>query len=241
MGKAYNECISLFQNKKNYKIIYVKWHDMIRRCYDSKCNNYQNYGARGIKVCDEWLNKENGFINFCKWIMSIGYDENKSGRYQSLDRIDNSKNYSPNNCRLATPSIQNGNMRIKSQTGYKGVLLHQTKSYYYTCIKMNGKRYYIGHSKSKNECAKMRNDYIIKHNLLKPLNEIKEELEDIIPTKIHIYRVYDKNNNLLYEENELKTLSKKIQLSCYFIEQCLNGNRNSKDYNFEKEVKFVYE
>ena len=238
---SYNKCLKLFKTYKNYKSVYSKWHDMIARCYNPKLKNYKYYGARGIKVCDEWLNNENGLYNFCKWILSIGYDENKSGRYQSIDRIDNSKNYEPNNCRLATPSIQNGNMRTKTQTGYKGILLNTSGTIYYTSVKFNGVRFFIGQSKSKNECARMRNEYIIKHNLPKPLNEIKSELEDVLPTKINIFKAYDKNNNLLLEENNLKSLCKKLKLSKTFIEQCLKGSRNSKDYIFEKEVKIVYE
>ena len=233
--------VFLFKDKKAYKTVYHKWHDMIRRCYNPKCKNYIHYGARNIIVCDEWKNKENGFINFCKWILSVGYDENKSGRYQSIDRINVNGNYEPNNCRLATPSIQNGNMRTKTKTGYKGVLLHTSGTIYYTSVKVEGVRYFVGQSKSKNECARMRNEYIIKHNLAKPLNEIKPELENILPTKINIFRAYDKNNNLLYEERKIKELSQKTKLSKNFIEECLMGIRNSKKFNFEKEVRIVYE
>ena len=238
---SYNNCIKLFKTYKNYKSVYSKWHDMIARCYNPKLKNYKYYGARNIKVCDEWLNKKDGLYNFCKWILSIGYDENKSGRYQSIDRIDNSKNYEPNNCRLATPSIQNGNMRTKTKTGYKGVLLHSSGVVYYTSLKVDGKIVFMFQSKSKNQCAKMRNEYIINNNLQKPLNTITNELEDVLPTKINVYKVYDKNNILLFEENNLKNLSQKINLCSFFIEQCIKGERKSKLYNFKKEVKIVYE
>lgn len=207
--KNHTECRKLFKSQKAYKTVYLKWHDMIRRCYCEKSKNYQYYGARGIRVCDEWRG-EDGLYNFCKWILSVGYDENKSGRQQSLDKINNDGNYEPSNCRLATPSIQNGNMRTKTKTGYKGVLLAWDGSAYYTSIKVEGKRIYIGNSKSKNECARMRNQYIIEHNLQKPLNVIKDELEDIRPTKLYFIRAYNKDNILLYEENDLKSLCKKL-------------------------------
>lgn len=231
---------ALFKDAKSYKTIYTKWHDMIRRCYEPKCSNYKYYGARGIRVCDEWRN-EDGLYNFCKWIISVGYDFSKSGREQSLDKINNDGNYEPSNCRLATPSIQNGNMRTKTQTGYKGVRLHATGSVFYTTVKINGVVFHIGDSKSKNECARMRNDFIIKNNLLKPLNIIKPEFEEILPTKIRIYRCYNKDNKLLYEERDVKVLSKKINVTYQFIDQCLKGTRNSKLYNFEREEKIVYE
>ena len=234
------KCRELFKNQKAYNTVYTKWHDMIRRCYCEKSKNYQYYGARGIRVCDEWRG-ENGLYNFCKWILSVGYDENKSGRQQSLDKINNDGNYEPSNCRLANPSIQNGNMRTKTKTGYKGVRLHSSKTCYYTSLKIDGNSIFIGTSKSKNECARMRNQYIIEHNLQKPLNVIKDELEDIIPTKVITFRVYNKNSILLYESNNLEEICKKINVCSYFVWQCINGKRNSKLYNFEKEEKIVYE
>ena len=60
------------------------------RCYNPNNPKYKRYGGRGIKVCDEWLDKENGFINFYNWSMANGYADNLS-----IDRIDNDKGYSP--------------------------------------------------------------------------------------------------------------------------------------------------
>lgn len=240
MGKLNEKAFCLFSNYDNYRKVCYKWNDMKKRCYNPKSPNYKYYGSRGIKVCDEWLG-ENGLYNFCKWILSIGYDENGSGRYQSIDRIDNNGNYEPSNCRLATPSIQNGNMRTKTKTGYKGVCLHTNKSCYCSSIKVEGKIIYIGSSKSKNECAKMRNQYIIEHNLQKPLNIIKPELEDIRPANINIFKAYNKNKELIYETNNLKELCEKTKLSKKFIEDCLGGKRNSRLYDFKKETKIIYE
>ena len=64
------------------------------RCYNPNNKRYSNYGARGIKVCDEWLDKKNGFMNFYKWAIENGYQENLS-----IDRIDVNGNYEPANCR----------------------------------------------------------------------------------------------------------------------------------------------
>lgn len=74
---------------------------MKRRCYNTKENNYNRYGGRGITVCPEWLDKENGYTNFQRWAYSNGYADNLS-----IDRIDNNGNYEPDNCRWVDSTTQ---------------------------------------------------------------------------------------------------------------------------------------
>lgn len=83
--------------------IYVIWRNFKRRCYNSSDKRYINYGGRNIVVCDEWKNSFNEFYN---WALKNGY---KDGLL--IDRIDNDKNYEPNNCRFVTSaeSAQNRN------------------------------------------------------------------------------------------------------------------------------------
>ena len=75
--------------------------NMLRRCYDEKSDNYSRYGGRGITVCEEW---RNSFDTFADWAYSNGYS-----KYLSIDRIDNSKGYSPKNCRWVTMQEQQNN------------------------------------------------------------------------------------------------------------------------------------
>lgn len=83
--------------------LYRIWIDMRRRCYDSKRINYANYGGRGITVCDSW---DNSFVPFRDWSFENGYTESLV-----LDRINNERDYSPDNCRWVTVSQNTRNTR----------------------------------------------------------------------------------------------------------------------------------
>ena len=76
---------------------------MKSRCYNCNVSSYKNYGARGIRICDEWLND---FINFYEWSVNNGYNDKLT-----LDRIDVNGNYEPSNCRWSTNKAQCNNTR----------------------------------------------------------------------------------------------------------------------------------
>lgn len=63
---------------------------MAQRCYNVNYKDYRWYGAKGIKICDEWLNNPNQFED---WAIQNGYED-----HLTIDRIDANKNYSPDNC-----------------------------------------------------------------------------------------------------------------------------------------------
>lgn len=94
--------------------IFNAWQSMKIRCTDKNDVNYHNYGGRGIKVCQEWLDD---FMNFYNWSIANGYKENQK---LSIDRIDNNKGYCPENCRWTDVKTQARNRRTNVNVTYKG-------------------------------------------------------------------------------------------------------------------------
>lgn len=78
----------------------LSWRAMHLRCYSPASNKYENYGGRGIAVCERWM-------TFAQFMEDMG--ERPDGT--TLDRIDNDGNYEPSNCRWSTQSEQNHNKR----------------------------------------------------------------------------------------------------------------------------------
>lgn len=83
--------------------IHRAYTNMKTRCYNPNYYLFKNYGGKGITICDEWLGR-NGLENFYKWSLQNGYRKDLS-----IDRIDNAKGYSPDNCRWVSMKQQQNN------------------------------------------------------------------------------------------------------------------------------------
>ena len=85
--------------------LYGIWCGIKNRCTNPNFEHYDRYGGRGIKMCDEWLNS---FETFMQWSNEHGYDAR--AKYMSIDRIDVDGDYCPANCRwLSDRKEQNRN------------------------------------------------------------------------------------------------------------------------------------
>lgn len=99
--------------KKKESPEYKSWHSMWQRCLNPKSKSYQWYGKRGITVCAKWR-------TFSRFLADMG---RRPTLKHSLDRVDPNGNYTPENCRWATPTEQQRNHRDRRLIKYKGEAL----------------------------------------------------------------------------------------------------------------------
>ena len=104
-----------FHNSHLYKV----YHAIKRRCYNERASDYEFYGGRGIGMCEEWLN--DGYA-FYYWSMANGYKDGLT-----IDRVDNSNDYSPDNCRWVDMKEQCNNRRSNHLITYNGKTQSLTK------------------------------------------------------------------------------------------------------------------
>lgn len=144
--------------------LFFIWQALRKRCYYKKDPGYVNYGARGISVCDEWQEE---FLPFYEWAMAHGYAAGLQ-----LDRRDNDKGYSPENCRFITRVRNMHNTQLLSRnntSGYRGVSL--VRGTYVAHVNSSlGPHLYKSGFKTAEEAAKYRDAHCIQHSIPLPLN-----------------------------------------------------------------------
>ena len=93
--------------------LYLTWKNMKKRCNNPKASEYNNYGGRGIKVCDEW---SKSFKSFYDWAISNGWEKTLS-----IDRINTNDNYYPENCRWSNVNTQMNNTTKNHYVVYNNI------------------------------------------------------------------------------------------------------------------------
>lgn len=155
------------------KRLYIIFSGMKGRCYKPNYSSYVYYGAKGIKICDEW---RDNFDSFVEWAMTHGYTNDLS-----IDRIDSNKDYCPDNCRwipLSENSKWNGNAQAFTACG-----ITDTGSGWAARLKMTGQqinRYYKrnGYEKTITHLIRLyckqngldMHDFIVDDNIGKTIN-----------------------------------------------------------------------
>lgn len=99
--------------RAEYPAEYGAWNSMRSRCLNPKVKTYKNYGGRGIGCCEEWK-------NFRSFLRDMGLRPSSD---HSLERVDNEKGYSPDNCKWATYEEQNTNRRSVIELEFRGAIV----------------------------------------------------------------------------------------------------------------------
>lgn len=146
--------------------LYTIWIHMKKRCNDKTHKQYKMYGEKGIKVCQEWDKNIKSFID---WAMSNGYKDNLT-----LDRTDNEKGYTPDNCRWVGMDVQamNRGKPITNKSGYKGVYYKKDNRKWCASISYYGITKFLGYFDTPEEGGIAYNNFVISNNLPHPLNKI---------------------------------------------------------------------
>lgn len=203
---------SITKHNQVHSRLYNVFNSLKQRCLNPNNKEYKNYGGRGIKICKEWLDKENGFMNFYNWAMENGYNENAKFQQCTIDRIDVNGNYEPNNCRWITNKEQALNRTTNKILIYKGkskTMVEWSKE-----LGINYKTFqkYIQKGKNIEEILK----------LIKKNQELKNKRKVIL--------INARNNEIFKEFNNayeacLELGLKRTQTSSVY--KCLCGKRNS--------------
>jgi len=130
-------CRKHYDKSRVFNDGYYSWQGIKSRCLNTNDKDYKYYGGRGIKVCDEWINSFESFIN------DMGERPSKS---HSIDRINNNEGYNKFNCKWSNKIDQAINRRRKSTntSGTTGVVFSKRVKKYQAYISVDRKRKHLG-------------------------------------------------------------------------------------------------
>ena len=150
------------------------WKHMRGRCNNPSNDSYENYGGRGISVCEEW---NSSLTAFETWAKTNGYSNELS-----IDRINPDGNYEPTNCRWVTNAIQAANTRKIHKTnksGYRGVSWNPAYNKWEVSIAVDKQTIKIGYYTNILDAAKAYDTYILDNSLKHTSNNVLADNERV--------------------------------------------------------------
>jgi hypothetical protein len=123
---------------------YKIWAGAIKRCENKNFKQYEDYGGRGITVCDKWKSFENFYGDMYEPYLK--FVDNHGEKNTTIDRVDVNGDYTPDNCRWSTKSEQSINQRIRNtnKSGVTGVYFSNSKRKWIAKLCLNYKTFYLG-------------------------------------------------------------------------------------------------
>lgn len=158
-------CIATKYKDSSKSRLYRIWNSMKNRVKGRNKKDHIIYTSKQITICDEWLND---YTKFRDWSINNGYEDSLQ-----IDRIDNDSNYTPENCRWVTQTIQLRNtrkIRSTNTSGYRGVSYEKRNKRWRASITVLSKKISLGSFLCKIDAAKARDKYIVDNNLEHTLN-----------------------------------------------------------------------
>lgn len=207
-------CSKSIRHGMSYTRIYRIYASMKERTVLNTGNiNYiKDYIERGITLCEEWQGK-NGFINFYNWSMKNGYSDDLS-----IDRIDNNKGYSPDNCRWANQHTQNCNRR----NTIKATIYGETKSISDWCIEYNLSYDMV--------YGRIRKGWSAENAILIPFDSRRSHKINEIDSKRAVIQ-YTKDNKFVKKWDSIYQASDELKIARINIIKCCKGKtKSSKGY-----------
>lgn len=219
------------------------WESMKARCYNTNHKHYKDYGGRGITICDEWLNS---FESFYEWSINNGYNDRLT-----IDRIDNEKSYSPENCCfvLAIDQQQNKRNTIKCESGLSLRAECRMEDVPYTSVRVQIKK---GHSiKEAIEIVKRdreargvsgQKEIIYCDSGLTLHEECKRQNVPYTTVKYHIANGYsiDEAINKVKNKVFISDLAKEVGLKANTVRQRLLSGKTIEESLNPKNLNYQY-
>lgn len=137
---------------------FIAWSGAIDRCYNKNSHKWIDYGGRGIKVCEQWIEEGKGYLNFIN-------DMGRKPKGFLLDREDVNGDYNKENCRWVSSSYSAYNTRTskRNTSGFPGVVFREKLNKWQARIDKDNKRYHLGLFDSKEAAIEARKEAEIFH------------------------------------------------------------------------------